>query len=186
MRLARNVAELRAQRGMSVRALSTRMAAIGRPLLASAVALGVNPSRLLLGLQSEDEPLAITPTVTVPAWAAWQWMDGYHPLPTRPGDDPEHPYNTPDEEQDFYFYARPATIRRQDEHVVVRAARDLFTTARRVVFHATKSPDSARKRADLGLPTTLAAARRNLVRVADALDEIEEGPPVGERRETPP
>lgn len=197
IRVARNVAQLREQRGMSVRALSARMDKLGRPLLPSgitkleqgdrrvdvedllalAVAFGVNPSRLLLGPDGEDQPVILTPTVTVPAWAAWQWADGFQPLPTRPADDEDYPFNTPDEVDDFHYHARPAGVRRQEQHPLPRAALNLYTTARRVVAHATKPRNETRTRADQGLATALAAARRHLSRVASELDALADGSP---------
>lgn len=101
-RLRRNVAELRKGR-YSVRDLSERLGEAGRPLVASAVskieagqrrvdvddlvalavALGVNPSRLLLPPAADDREVKITPAVAVPGWVAWRWADGRSPLPRR-------------------------------------------------------------------------------------------------------
>src|SRR3712207_6224827 len=105
-RVAANVRALRDARGMSVRELSTRMTELGHQvwpsaitkieqgerrvdvdeLVALAVALRVNPSRLLLSTTASDAEVGLTATVAVPSWAAWQWADGSSPLPTGSGE----------------------------------------------------------------------------------------------------
>src|SRR4051794_25470240 len=134
-RLAANVRALRDARGMSVRDLSARLSELGRPLLPSgitkieqgqrrvdvddlvalAVALRVNPSRLLLPDTAGDAEVSLTPSVTVPAWAAWQWADAREPLPTR---SEAEGYNTEAEAEDFQLYSRPADFRRQEQHAL--------------------------------------------------------------------
>jgi hypothetical protein len=60
-----------------------------------AVALNVSPNRLLLPgdiepaevaahLETDQEPLALTPSLTVEPTAAWAWAAGDEPLPTDP------------------------------------------------------------------------------------------------------
>lgn len=176
---------------MTVRDLSARMTELGLPLLPSgitkveqgqrrvdvdelvalAVALGVNPSRLLLPPDSLDDDVALTPTRSVPGWAAWQWADAFAPLPEHSEDDG---YNTEEEIEDFQLHSRPAQVRREQRHPLMLAANNLYYSVRRVLHHATKTPDPTRERADLGLETTLNAARRNLQRVAGELDAVEE------------
>lgn len=176
---------------MTVRDLSARMGELGLPLLPSgitkleqglrrvdvdelvalAVALGVNPSRLLLPAEANDDDVALTPTRSVPGWAAWQWADAFAPLPTRSQDEG---LNTDEEIEDFQQYARPAEIRREQRHPLMLAANNLVFSVRRVLHHALKLPDASRDRSDLGLTTTLGAARRNLDRVAAELDAVEE------------
>ncbi len=179
--VALNVSMLRKKRGLSQQELSERLGELGRPMLPSAlskiesgdrgvdvddlaaiaVALGVNPSRLLLPFAAWEEDVLITPEVSVPAWAAWQWADGFAPLPTLPREDG---YNTDAEIEDFELYSRPAEARRELRHPLVRAARDLLWSARRAIDKESVQPAAS-----------LSGARRNLQRVALELDAIEEG-----------
>lgn len=64
-------------------------------LVALAVALNVSPNRLLLPgdidptavaehLETEQEPIELTPSLTVEPTAAWAWAAGDEPLPTDP------------------------------------------------------------------------------------------------------
>ncbi len=176
---------LREAAGLSLEGLSEAMDRAGRPILPSglskieqgdrrvdvddlaalAVALGVNPSRLLLSDEAEGEQIALTDAVTVPGWAAWQWADGYMPLPTRPADAEDDPYNTPGDVDDFQRLARPTAIRRTEQHPAMRAATDLHFRVRRVVHHTTMGSDH---------PATLSLARRALDRLASVLDDVEE------------
>jgi transcriptional regulator with XRE-family HTH domain len=136
--IGRHVAELRHHRGLTVRRLSERLGELGHPMLPSvisklekgnrsvdvddlialAVALRVNPSRLWLPFVADETEVALTPVVRVPAWAAWQWSDGSAPLPTL---DAESGYNTDDEAEDFQIHARPAEVRRRASHPAARA-----------------------------------------------------------------
>lgn len=97
---ARNIAELRALRGYSVRGLSERLAELGQPLLPSgitkiekgarrvsvaelvalAVALGVTPNRLLLSPTPTEEEVHVTPNLSAPWAAVWRWAHGEQPL----------------------------------------------------------------------------------------------------------
>lgn len=110
--LARNVAELRRRRGLSVRGLSKVLGELGVPLLPSgitkleaqdrkvsvtellalAVALDVSPVRLLLPPEPSDVDVQITPERSAPWAAAWRWAVGDQPLLQRddrlPLDDP--------------------------------------------------------------------------------------------------
>lgn len=105
-RLARNVKEVRKGLGLDLATLSTRLTDVGWPiglaqlsklelgqrrvdaddLVALAVALDVTPARLLLDSEADDEPLSITPNVTMTKRAAWEWSAGETPLPS-PGID---------------------------------------------------------------------------------------------------
>lgn len=99
--VAQNVRQLRQARRLSQPKLAERVTVAGRPmkttaiskietaerrvdvddLMALAVALGVNPSRLLLPADvEEDVEVELTAKVHTPAWRAWQWMDGYAPF----------------------------------------------------------------------------------------------------------
>jgi hypothetical protein len=171
---------------MSVRDLSARMSELGRPLLPSgitklekgqrrvdvdelvtlAVALGVNPSRLLLPAEAGDQDVPLTPTLTVPGWAAWQWADGFAPLPTR---SKAEGYNTEGDREDFLMHSRPAEFRRQEQHPLIRAVHSLRFSAWRVVAQATRADRDPKT-----LESTLSYARRDLQRVTWELDGIEE------------
>ena len=50
-------------------------------LLALAVALDVAPNRLLLTADANDEPVELTPNLSVAARWAWRWAAGDRPLP---------------------------------------------------------------------------------------------------------
>ncbi len=200
-RVQNNLKELRKAAGLTLDQLADRMADVGRPVLPSglskieqgdrrvdvddlvalAVALGVNVNRLLLSDVAEDEALALTPEIGHPAWAVWQWADGFYPLPTRPADDADDPYNTSAEYEEFQRLARPGVLRRTSQHPLMRAATDLSHRARRVILHATKAPDPARDRPDLGFETTLSLARHAVGRVSQELDALEEEHQHGER-----
>lgn len=178
--VAVNVSLLRMKRGLSQQELSARLGKLGRPMLPSAlskieshdrgvdvddlvalaVALGVNPSRLLLPFAAWEEDVRVTPDMSVPAWAAWQWADGSNPLPTLSREDG---YNTEDDREDFELHSRPKELRREQRHPLMRTMNELMWSVRRVIAHAPKVPAG-----------TLAGARRNLQRVADVLDVIEE------------
>lgn len=101
--LAANVADLRARRGLTTRALSARLAELGHPILASgiskienrtrrvdvgdlvalAVALEVSPVRLLLPGGWVDE-VRVTGERTATWEAAWRWATGEVPLTDQP------------------------------------------------------------------------------------------------------
>jgi transcriptional regulator with XRE-family HTH domain len=185
-RVAANVRDLRQQRRMTVRDLSARMGELGRPLLPSgvtkieqgqrrvdvdelvalAVALGVNPSRLLLSGTASDVPVALTPARPVPEWAAWQWADGFQPLPSRSADEG---YNSDADREDFQLHSRPAEFRRDEQHPLMRAVHSLRFSAWRVVAQATRTDPTTQL-----IESTLSFVRRNLQRVASELDVIEE------------
>jgi transcriptional regulator with XRE-family HTH domain len=126
-----NLKQLREERRLAYTELSARLDQLGRPiptlglsriengkrrvdaddLVALALALGVNPSALLLPRSTDAEDvIELSPTIRHLAWVAWQWADGQEPLPER---------NTPESDAvarrisqhkviDFRTYARPA------------------------------------------------------------------------------
>ncbi len=189
--VAENVTSLRKSAGMSQQELSARLAEVGRPMLPSAISklesrergvdvddlvalavvLGVNPSRLLLPDESGDGEIPLTPARTAPGWAAWQWADAYAPLPTRSEADG---YNSDDEIEQFQLRSRPGELRRQQQHPLMRAAKAVTFSASRVLHHVGKPSNPTRDRPDLGLETTLTVARRAVVRFSGELDAIEE------------
>lgn len=100
-RIGRNLAALRALKGVSGRELSERCEALGHPmprnLIANlesgrkttipvhevvilAQALGVPPIRLLYDVSGEEERVEVLPGLTAPAWSALQWFTGEQPL----------------------------------------------------------------------------------------------------------
>jgi len=104
-RVARNVAELRAERGLSVRQLAARLGEVvgyslapsavskiengerrvdADDLVALAVALGVTPNRLLLDREASDRhPVQLTPGLAFSQDDAWRWATGERQLPRR-------------------------------------------------------------------------------------------------------
>ncbi len=179
-----NLQQIRKRRGLTRPELSAQLAGVGRPLLptgiakiedgtrrvdvddlvALAIALGVNPTRLLLPDDVGEQPVALTSAVAAPSWAAWQWCDGFAPLPTG---DKQDGYNTADEVEDFELYARPTTLRRERRHPLVAAVATLDWNARRALAHA-------RNGAMANLKNSLTLARRSLRRASDELDALEE------------
>lgn len=192
--VAENVAALRKVRGLSQQELSDRLGELGRPMLPSAiskiegrdrgvdvddlmalaVALGVNPSRLLLPPDAWERDILLTPASAVPAFLAWQWADGSAPLPSLSEEDG---YNTEAEMEDFQIHSRPGEMRRAERHPLMLSTRRFVHSVSRVIHHATTKPlDQALLSKMLGL------ARRNLERVAGELDTVEEeAVPRGER-----
>lgn len=185
--VARNVADLRESRRLTVRALSAALEEQGRKILPSgitkvesrgrsvdvgdlvalSVALGVNPSRLLLPPGAGDESVNLTPTRQVTAWQAWQWADGRFPLPTRAGDDEDSPYNTDAELEDFQLHARPAELRAGENHTAMRAASDVAGRLRRILAVPAADATARKARAD--------ALRRALARLTAEVDDLLDG-----------
>jgi transcriptional regulator with XRE-family HTH domain len=116
-----NLTEIRAARRLTYKQLSDRLEQLGRPiptlglsriekgnrrvdvddLVALAVALGVNPSALLLPRDGQAESeIELTLAQRVAAGVAWKWADGRIPLPRLSE-------ITPAEQADFEKYARP-------------------------------------------------------------------------------
>lgn len=134
-------------------------------LVALAAALNVSPGWLLLPPTSGDEVVPIIGSVTAPAWAAWQWVDGLYPLPSRSSDEE---YNSPEEMQ-MFLLGRPEDMRAREQHPATRAARDLAQRVQRVLHHAGRP----KQKGDLGMETTMTAARRALDRVVAELDDLQ-------------
>jgi transcriptional regulator with XRE-family HTH domain len=126
--VVRNIIELARIRGLSLRDLSARLGALGRPVLPSvlhrlaknerrvdaddlmafALALGVNPNALLLPRDATpDTGVDLAPEVSARAWAAWAWADGRQPLPLLPSA-PVSAVEKFTREVDFHRNARPA------------------------------------------------------------------------------
>ena len=126
-----NIRQLRESRRLAYTELSARLETLGRPipvlglsriekgrrrvdaddLVAIAIALGVNPSALLLprATRAKDE-IELSPAVRHAAWVTWQWADGQEPLPDRsvgPGNDESAVHRSLAEVVDFREHARP-------------------------------------------------------------------------------
>lgn len=188
MRVAERVQQLRKERGWNQQQLADAVAERGwqmdrtaivriesgkrgvsvDDLTALAAALNVSPGWLLLPTVVGDEEVPLVGSVTAPGWAAWQWVDGVAPLPTRAGDDDEWPWNTPEDEEGFQT-GRPPELRQREQHSATRAARDLVFRVHRVLSHVGKP----RKGGDRGIETTLRAARSAVARVVAELDDLE-------------
>ena len=139
-------------------------------LVALAVALNVSPGWLLLPPETGNEEIPLVGSVTTPAWAAWQWVDGLDPLPTLSEDEG---YNTPEESLAFQA-GRPPELRQREQHPAARAVKTLHHRVRRVLHHAERPRTD---KGDLGLETfetALRLARQALQRVSNELDELEQ------------
>lgn len=165
---------------MSQEQLSQRLAAVGRPILTSgvskiesggrsvdvddlvalALALGVNPSRLLLPDPVGEERVSLAPSVTADGWHAWLWADGLAPLP----DDDPLTY-TVEEEEAFEALARPFPLRQLRRSPLVAAVRSLMRAAEAL---ARPSANAARRDRDLSV------ARRRLARLQLEFEAMEE------------
>lgn len=139
-RVAQNAETLRGR--IPLRELSDRLAALGRPILASglvklgkgerrvdvddlvalALALGVNPNRLLLPVKLDDHEIELTPEISVMPFQAWQWADGKGPLLA--ASDPNAPVGEVAEE--FARRSRPVSDAARRQHSAVQAARDVM------------------------------------------------------------
>jgi len=188
-RVAENVRRIRTEGRLTLDDVARAMGDLGRPihksglskiesgerrvdaddLVALALALGVNASALLLPNVAGDEAVDLAPRVSAPAWAVWQWAEGFAPLPTRPADDEDDPYNTPDEVDAFRRASWPTSRRLEAEHPLMRAGSDLVARLRRVLAHASKPADDRVRQSVIGF------ARRAVDRVLRELEDFEEG-----------
>jgi transcriptional regulator with XRE-family HTH domain len=163
--LIKAVERLRDVRSLTYKKLSEALEAAGRPifplglsrlergarrvdvdeLVALAVALGVSPSTLLLPRDADpDDMVQLTPSVSVRAWIAWQWMDGQMPLPAAdPG--PMKPVELDDAATaDWRSNARP-TLAARGRDALVNEAEILLT---RTLLAARAKQDSTYTAAD--------------------------------------
>lgn len=139
-----NIEDLRTRRGLSLRELAAKLAQLGRPigdtvlhrqsqgkrrvdaddLVAFSIALGVNPSALLLPRNVDRSvPVELTAEVTQPAWVAWQWCDGRTPLPAEQVEGDEYSSSRA-ARVDFATYARPDFV--LDDHPALRELDALY------------------------------------------------------------
>ena len=151
--VSRNVRDLRDQRRHTVRSLSALLSELGRPILPSgitkiedgsrrvdvgdlvalAIALGVNPSRLLLPADYRGDEIALTPSVRAAPDLAWLWARGEAPLLAGEmaighGD---RPYG--EIVDDFRRHALPGRVRPFADHTAVRAAEDVLERTRNLL-----------------------------------------------------
>lgn len=141
-RVIDNVEKLRQARGISFRDLAARLAKLGRPigpavlhrlsqgkrrvdaddLVALAVALGVNPSTLLLPHTSQrDDVVDLAPNLQQRAWISWEWADGRMYMPGHLIDDSARVELNAATMADFVEHARPDLMRRRDHPAVLAA-----------------------------------------------------------------
>lgn len=147
--LARNLAALRARRGVSVRALSERLGELGvrllpsgitkieqqardvdvDELLALAVALNVRPARLVLPDDySADGRVQLTPAVSARTDEAWRWFEGRQALPLL--EDPDGQL----ESMLAWLHEAPARVQQLQLDPLVRAARGALLAAEYLVL----------------------------------------------------
>lgn len=185
--VGRNVAALRNARGLTTRALADKLEALGhriahsslskieqgsravdvQDLVALALALGVNPNRLLLPPRADDTPTQLTPAVTVPAGIAWYWADGS--LPVTVFDDDRRPE---ERAMEFRRAVRPIEHQVNAEHPAHRAAQQVKTRVDQIL-------DANRDSAGADRVSELAAnLRRSLPRlVAEVRDLLADHKP---------
>lgn len=141
--VATNVRAVRERRRLTQLQLAARMAEVGRPMQASAVAkvesgdrrvdvddlaafavaLNVPPARLLLPDVAEDAEVHVVPAYSVSMRAAWGWATGQHALYR----DGAYDLGDPDvAARDLEYVAeRPVWLRVRAEHPLARAAAQL-------------------------------------------------------------
>jgi transcriptional regulator with XRE-family HTH domain len=155
--VAENVEAVRRRRGLSQQQLATRLAELGRPMQASAVAkvesgdrrvdvddlaafavaLNVPVARLLLPDVDEDGLVEVVPAYSVPMWSAWQWATAERSLwsDDDDGNDPEV------QRRDLDFVAeRPVWLRLREQQELSRAVRHLSWVAGRVLASLPGTP----------------------------------------------
>lgn len=173
VRAAANLRAVRETRGLSLARLSERLTKIGRPMLPSgisklesgdrrmdvddlmalSVALGINPSRLLLPVNCRvDEEVALTERVSCPVWRAWQWAEGIAPF------DVEVDSDDWVRDEDFQRHSRPPDRRQAEQHPAARVA----TSIRERVLRLVRRPTAP----------TLQLVERDLERLRLELDEL--------------
>lgn len=186
--IAKNVAELRTQRRMTVRELSARLGQIGHPILPSGItkiengqrrvdvadlvalahALRVNPNRLLFPERAGTNAVALTPEVATTGHRAWGWADGTWPL------DSQYDVETPQSERydDFRRHVRPVDHRLRAEHPAARAARRLTSRVEALVFAATADQGAADLDMDESGTNPADAVDLAMARLKDELDVL--------------
>lgn len=151
---------LRAARGLTVRELARRLEVLGRPILPSgitkienggrrvdtgdlvalALALEVNPNRLLLPVDKPADDFALAPEVVVRPFEAWSWANGEQVLfagKIALGMDDQR-YG--EGQDDFRRHSLPVDERLREDHTAVRAARDVLDGIR-ALLHRIENPD---------------------------------------------
>ncbi|MDG4770673.1 helix-turn-helix transcriptional regulator [Solwaraspora sp. WMMD792] len=139
--VARNIADIREERRYTVRSLSGALDDLGHKiapsgvskienqsrsvdvddLVALALALKVNPNRLLLPGDDDQEAIALTPKVQPKAFQAWAWAQGEQVLlaaATALGEG-ERPFR--DVQGEYARLVRPPHRRRNADHTAMQA-----------------------------------------------------------------
>lgn len=194
--VAHNVRQLREARRFTVRSLSARLGELGHPILPSgitkiedgkrrvdvgdlvalAVALGVNPNRLLLPASSSGE-VALTPAVEVGVGPAWAWARGKAPLLNAAavvGPDPDPTVG--ELQDDFRRHSLPAHERLREDHPAIRAAQDVMDGLM-AVLERIENPDRFGEGAKplWANPYTSAGVRANLKRLIAEVEALTGG-----------
>lgn len=184
---------LREERRHTVRSLSARLAELGRPILPSgiskiedrsrrvdvgdlvalAVAMGVNPNRLLLPVDPNAE-VALTPTVTAKASGVWDWARGDDLLIEAVAEtDDDRLYG--EALDDFRRHALPTSVRLREDHTAVRAAQDVLRSLRAVLDrrdHPEKFGGDVNLLTGGPATSTPAGLRRELARLVAEVDAL--------------
>lgn len=203
-RVRENVRHLRGR--LPYRELAERLERLGRPiptlglsriengarrvdaddLVALALALGVNPNRLLLSVDDlDDQEIDVTSAFTARPYQLWAWARGEQellPAVIARGEG-ERPFGEVQEE--FLRASLPASDRARTNHTAVRAAQDVLDGVR-AMLDRLESPDRfvplasplGKTLADAGLgntPASLRAQLRRLIAEVDALLESVDG-----------
>jgi len=182
--VVRNVLALAQARGLSLRDLSASLEGLDSKILPSvlhrlanerrrvdaddlvafAVALGVNPSALLLPRDvPPDAEVDLTPNTSARAWAAWAWADGRMPLPWA-GPVPAAERFT--RETDFARNARPVF----SGHGADRAVLETYELADRIEAFLTASDPVIQ---GVERDRVLRQAREVLFRIEEALADAD-------------
>ncbi len=155
--VAVNVEAVRRKRGLSQQQLAGRLADLGRPMQASAVAkvesgdrrvdvddlaafavaLNVPVARLLLPDVDEDGLVEVVPAYSVPMWSAWQWATGERSLWT----DDDDGNDSEVQRRDLDFVAeRPVWLRLREQHELFRSVRHLSWAVGRLLASLPGTP----------------------------------------------
>jgi transcriptional regulator with XRE-family HTH domain len=190
--VARNVAELREQRGLTVRALSAKLGELGRPILPSgitkienqtrgvsvgdlialSIALRVNPNRLMIGIDDPFGVIALTPAVEGMQLFVWPWLRGERPLWS------SYPASETDAkaiEDDFVRHSQEVHQRLRDDHTAVRTAKAVLWGIRSLLDQWNEPGDRRNDREDVipkSIKTTPARLRRAVTLLVAAVDDL--------------
>ncbi|MGW2143199.1 helix-turn-helix domain-containing protein [Nonomuraea bangladeshensis] len=184
--VAENLRRIRDARGLSTTRLSKLLAEVGRPiqptgitkiekrerkvdvddLVALALVLNVSPLALLLPPTDGDDAVSLAPSMTVPAWLAWEWSEGTSPaLDSVVGDDDDGLLR---ETQAYESLSLPPQRLNERKQPASRAAFMLRVQVRQLVSGMLRDAPVGASRG------RLAEARRWHGRLADELAHVEQ------------